>query len=72
MVSLGPGLQAASPTFDRGIVTVDLAARRLTRIALPPNTAFASEVRAGPGWAVTLGYGQNQKSVVRAYTINGK
>jgi hypothetical protein len=70
--ALGPGLHAASSTFDGSVVLVDVAARRLTRIKLPPNTAFASEVRAGPGWVVTLGYGQNQKSVVRAYKINSK
>jgi hypothetical protein len=67
--AIGPGLWAASATFDRGIVTVDLAAKRMTRIELPPNGSFASEVRAGPGWAVTLGYGQNQRSVVRSYRI---
>jgi Zn-dependent protease with chaperone function len=69
LAAVGPGLWAASGTFDRAIVVVDLAAKRLTRIALPPNGSFASEVRAGPGWAVTLGYGQNQRSVVRSYRI---
>ena len=69
VVSVGPGLQAASSTFDRGVVLIDLAAKRLTRIRLPPNTGFASEVRAGAGWVVTLGYGPNQRSVVRSYRI---
>jgi Zn-dependent protease with chaperone function len=69
VAAVGPGLHAASAMFDRGIVVVDLAAKRLTRIALPPNGQFATEARAGPGWAVTLGYGQNQRSVVRSYRI---
>jgi Zn-dependent protease with chaperone function len=72
LAAVGPGLRAASATFDRGIVAIDLAAKRLTRIELPPNGQFASEVRAGPGWAVTLGYGQNQRSVVRAYRVGDK
>jgi Zn-dependent protease with chaperone function len=69
LAAMGPGLWAASGTFDRGIIVVDLAAKRLTRIELPPNGSFASDVRAGPGWAVTLGYGSNQRSVVRSYRI---
>ena len=69
LAGVGPGLWAASGTFDREIVVIDLAAKRLTRVELPPNQSFASEVRAGPGWAVTLGYGQNQRSVVRSYRI---
>jgi len=69
LAAMGPGLWGASATFDRGIVTIDLAAKRLTRIELPPNGSFASEVRAGPGWAVTLGYGSNQRSVVRSYRV---
>jgi hypothetical protein len=69
LAAVGPGLWAASGTFDREILVVDLAAKRLMRIALPPNGSFASEVRAGPGWAVTLGYGPNQRSVVRSYRI---
>jgi len=69
LAAVGPGLWAASGTFDRGIVVIDLAAKRLTRIELPPNGSFASEVRAGPGWAVTLGYGPNQRSVVRSYRV---
>jgi hypothetical protein len=72
MAAVGPGLWAASGTFDREIVVIDLAAKRLTRIELPPNGSFASEVRAGPGWAVTLGYGPNQRSVVRSYRLQGK
>ena len=58
MATVGPGLRAASATLDRGIVAIDLAAKRLTRIDLPPNGPFAGEVRAGPGWAVTLEYGR--------------
>jgi len=69
MATVGPGLHAASSTLDRGIVAIDLAAKRLTRIDLPPNGPFAGEVRAGPGWAVTLEYGRNQRSVVRSYRI---
>ena len=72
MATVGPGLRAASATLDRGIVAVDLAAKRLTRIDLPPNGPFAGEARAGPGWAVTLEYGRNQKSVVRGYRIEEK
>jgi hypothetical protein len=72
VVELGPGLRATSSTFDRGIIVVDLAARRLTRIELPPNTPFAAEARVGPGWAVTLGYGRNQKFVVKAYRVDNK
>jgi hypothetical protein len=68
MATMGPGLRGASMTFDNQIVSVDLATKRLTRIALPP-TSFASEVRVGPGWAITLGYGQNQRSVVRVYAV---
>jgi len=69
LATVGPGLQAASATLDRGIVAVDLAAKRLTRIDLPPNGPFATEARVGPGWAVTLGYGPNQRSVVKGYRI---
>jgi len=70
VASLGPGVRAAGSMFDRGgVVLVDLAAKRLTRVALPPNTAFASEVRSGPGWVVTLGVGANQRAVVRSYRI---
>jgi len=69
VVALGPGLRAASMTFTRTMVTIDLPARRLTRLPLPPNSDFASEVRAGPGWIVTLGYAENRKSKVRLYRI---
>jgi Zn-dependent protease with chaperone function len=71
VVALGPGRHAASMTFKREIVTIDLAARRLTRLPLPPNSDFASEVRAGPGWVVTLGYTANRKSTVRLYHVMG-
>jgi len=69
VATVGPGLRVASATLDRGIVAIDLVAKRLTRIDLPPNGPFAGEVRAGPGWAVTLEYGRNQRSVVRGYRI---
>ncbi len=72
LATVGPGLRAASATFDRGIVVIDLATKRLTRVELPPNGQFTNEVRAGPGWAVALGYGQNQRSTVKAYRVNGK
>jgi len=69
LATVGPGLRVASATLDRGIVAIDLAAKRLTRIDLPPNGPIAAEARVGPGWAVTLGYGPNQRSVVRSYRI---
>jgi len=72
LTAVGPGLQAASATLDRGVVAIDLAAKRLTRIELPPNVPYATEVRAGPGWAVTLGYGQDQRAVVRRYRVEEK
>jgi hypothetical protein len=71
VVVLGPGGRVASMTFKREIVTIDLAARRLTRLPLPPNSDFASEVHAGPGWIVTLGYAENRKSTVRSYRVKG-
>jgi Zn-dependent protease with chaperone function len=69
MATVGPGLRSASATLDRGIVAIDLVAKRLTRIDLPPNGPIAAEARVGPGWAVTLGYGPNQRSVVRSYRV---
>ena len=70
-VAPGPGLQGASMAFDRrAVLAVDLAARRLTRVSLPANAEYATEVRVGPGWIVTLGYGPNQRSTVRAYRID--
>ena len=72
LAMVGPGLRVASATFDRAIVAVDLAAKRLTRIDLPPNGPIAAEARVGPGWAVTLEYGPNQRSVVRGYRIEAK
>ena len=53
-----------------GVVLVDLATRRLTRVSMPTQASFATEVRSGPGWIVTLGYGQNQRSTVRTYRID--
>jgi Zn-dependent protease with chaperone function len=69
LATVGPGLRVASATLDRGIVAVDLTAKRLIRIDLPPNGPIAAEARVGPGWAVTLGYGPNQRSVVRSYRV---
>jgi hypothetical protein len=67
----GPGLRAGSMSLDRGgVVLVDLAARRLTRVSMPTQASFATEVRSGPGWIVTLGSGQNQRSTVRTYRID--
>jgi len=57
-------------TFDRSIVEIDLAARRLTRIALPPNTEYSAEVTARPGFVVTLSYGENRRSTVRRYRVD--
>jgi hypothetical protein len=71
VVALGRGRRAASMTFKREIVTRDLAGRRRARLPLPPNSDFASEVRAGPGWVVTLGYTANRKSTVRLYHVMG-
>jgi Zn-dependent protease with chaperone function len=63
------GLRVASMPFDRGVMIVDLATKRLTRVSLPPNRPFAMEVQAGQDWIVTTEYGQNQKSVVRSYRM---
>ena len=68
-VSAGPGLRVASMSFTRDIIAVDLATKRLVRASLPPNTIYASEVRAGPGWAATLTYADNRRSTVRLYRI---
>jgi hypothetical protein len=70
VVSLGPGARAASMRFDRTVADIDLVGRRLTRIALPPNTELASEVRAGPGFVLTLGYGENRRAKVRKYRVD--
>lgn len=71
VVTVGPGLHVTSMTFQRAIVVIDLAARRLTRIPLPPNSQFAAEVRAGPGWIVTLGMAENRRSKIRYYRVQG-
>jgi len=70
IVAVGPGLRTASMGFDRTVLVTDLAARRLTRIPLPPNSTFASEVRAGPGYIVTLSIDQNRRSTVRLYRVD--
>ena len=69
IVVVGPGLRASSMRFDRSIAAIDLAARRLTRIALPPNTVYAAEVNTGPGFVVTLEQGENRRATVRRYTV---
>jgi hypothetical protein len=69
VVSVGPGLHASSMTVERAMLIIDLAARGLTRIPLPANSQFAAEVRAGPGYLVTLSYAENRRSRVRRYRI---
>jgi hypothetical protein len=69
IVSAGPGLRVASMSFRRAIIAVDLAAKTLVRTPLPPNTVYASEVRAEQGWAATLSYTDNRRSTVRLYRI---
>ena len=66
----GPGLHAASMALDReALVLVDLAARSLTRVPLPAGGEYASEIRTGPGYIVTLGYAQNGRATVRKYRL---
>ena len=67
VMALGPGLRASSMAVDRSVVDIDLAARRLTRISLPPNTAYATEVRTGPGFIVTLANGENRRATITRY-----
>ena len=69
VVSLGPGLRAASMKYDRSIQLIDLATRRLTKIPLPRGSDYAAEVRSGPGWVATLSYAENRRSKVRLYRI---
>ena len=69
VVSVGPGARAASMRFDRSIQLIDLATRRLTTIRLPPGSDYGSEVRAGPGYVVTLTHNQNRRATVRLYRI---
>jgi len=68
-VALGPGTRASSMKFDRSIVDIDLAARRMTRFVLPPNTEYATEVSTGPGFVVTLSHADNRKATVRRYRV---
>ena len=68
-MSVGPGPRVSSMGFDRRIVLVDLASRRLTRVSMPPATSYSSDVRTGTGWVVTLGYDGDRRSVVRRYRI---
>lgn len=72
VVTLGPGLEATSMTYNRDVLMIDLTTRRLTRVSLPPNSQFGSEVRSGAGWAVTLGYAENRRSTVRLYRVTGR
>jgi hypothetical protein len=68
--AVGPGLRASSVTFDREVVLVDLATRRLTRVTLGADSAaYVSEVRSGPGYVVTLSQSGEGGSVVRRYLI---
>lgn len=70
-IALGPGLRATSITFKGTAVIIDLVTRRLTRVSLPPNSRFGSEMRAGPGWLATLSYAENRRSKVRLYRVAG-
>ena len=69
VMALGPGPRAASMKFDRSVRTFDLAARRLTTIRLPAGSDYASEVRTGDGYVVTLSYGENKRVKVSLYRI---
>ena len=69
VMAAGPGLRAAAMTFDRSMVLVDLVARRLTRVPLPAGREYASEIRSGPGYVITLSYGENGRSKVRKYRV---
>jgi len=69
VVVVGPGTRAASMRFDHSIQLIDLARCRLTTIPLGPRSDYASEVRAGPGYAVTLSHNQNRRATVRLYRI---
>jgi len=68
-VVVGPGTRAALMRFDHSIQLIDLARRRLTTIPLGPKSEYASEVRAGPGYAVTLSHNQNRRATVRLYRV---
>ena len=69
VVTVGPGPRVASMAYGRAILIADLASRRLTRIPMPPNTAFATEIKVGPGWIVTLAYDNERRSIVTRYRI---
>jgi hypothetical protein len=68
-VTAGPGLRVTSMSFSGDLIAVDLATKRLVRASLPPNTPYASDVRAGPGWLATLTYSDGRRSTVRLYRI---
>ena len=70
VIVAGPGLHAASMTFDRSsMLLVDLAARRLTRVPLPAGSQYASEIRSGPGYIVALSYTENGRHKVQKYRV---
>jgi hypothetical protein len=69
VLGLGPGLYLAGMKFDRTIEIIDLATRRLTKIATPAGTDYAGEVRAGPGFVATLSYAENRRSTVRLFRL---
>ena len=68
-MTAGPGPRATSMQFDGTFLVADLAARRLTRVTLPPGSEYPSEIRSGDGYIVTLDYPENRRSVVRKYRI---
>ena len=68
-VTAGPGLRVASMSFARDIIAVDLATKKLVRASLPNDATYATEVRAGAGWAATLTYVDGRRSTVRLYRI---
>ena len=70
VMAVGPGLHAASMAFDRSMVIVDLAARRLTEVSLPTGSEFPAEVRSASGYAVALSYSENRRATVRRYRIS--
>jgi hypothetical protein len=69
VMAVGPGLRVASLKLDRTIADIDLATRRLTRITLPANADYASELRTGPGFVVTLSHGDKRQTTVRRYRV---
>jgi Zn-dependent protease with chaperone function len=70
VMAVGPGLHAASMAYDRSMLIVDIAARRMTRAPLPEGSEFPAEVRSASGYAVALGYSENRRTTVRRYRIS--